>query len=35
VTIHQGAGSAIEVRPLSGGLIEIGGSVVLDEVRTL
>ncbi len=35
VTIHQGAGSAIDVRPLSDGLIEIGGSVVLDEVRTL
>lgn len=34
-TIHQGTGSAIEVRPLPDGLVEIGGHVALDEVRAL
>lgn len=33
ITIHQGAGSVIEVRPLEDGLVEIGGAVVLDDVR--
>lgn len=35
LTIHQGAGSMLEVRPLPDGLVEIGGRVVLDDVRTL
>jgi predicted PhzF superfamily epimerase YddE/YHI9 len=33
VTIRQGRGSVIEVSPRAGGLVEIGGRVVLDEVR--
>lgn len=33
VTIHQGVGSVIEVRPFEDGLVEIGGRVTLDEVR--
>jgi predicted PhzF superfamily epimerase YddE/YHI9 len=33
VTIHQGRGSVLLVRPLGDGLIEVGGSVRLDEVR--
>ena len=31
--IHQGQGSEIAVRPVGDGSIEIGGRVVLDEVR--
>jgi predicted PhzF superfamily epimerase YddE/YHI9 len=33
VTIHQGQGSVLEVTPLDDGLVEVGGGVVLDEVR--
>ena len=33
LTIHQGRGSTIEVRPRADGLIEIGGRVALDGVR--
>ena len=33
LTIRQGAGSLLHARPLSGGLVEVGGRVVLDEVR--
>ena len=33
VTVRQGRGSVIHVRPLGGGVVEIGGRVVLDEVR--
>ena len=33
LTIHQGRGSTIEVRPRSDGLVEVGGGVVLDGVR--
>jgi len=33
VRIRQGRGSLIEVRPREDGLVEIGGRVVLDEVR--
>jgi len=33
VTIHQGRGSVIEVRPLGDGRVEVGGAVQLDEVR--
>ncbi len=32
--IHQGRGSSIEVRPRADGLVEIGGRVALDEIRT-
>ena len=32
-TIRQGEGSEIEVLPGAGGAVEIGGRVVLDEVR--
>lgn len=32
-TIRQGRGSEIQVRPTGGGAVEIGGRVVLDEVR--
>ena len=32
-TIRQGRGSEIQVRPVGDGAIEIGGRVVLDEVR--
>jgi predicted PhzF superfamily epimerase YddE/YHI9 len=35
VTIHQGAGSVIEVRPRPDGLVEIGGRVVLDRMEAL
>lgn len=35
VTIEQGLGSVIEVHPLATGLVEIGGGVVLDDVRRL
>ena len=31
--IRQGAGSRILARPLDDGMVEIGGRVVLDEVR--
>ena len=33
VAIHQGRGSVIDVRPRDDGMVEIGGGVVLDEVR--
>jgi predicted PhzF superfamily epimerase YddE/YHI9 len=33
VTIHQGRGSVLLCRPLAGGRVEVGGRVVLDEVR--
>jgi predicted PhzF superfamily epimerase YddE/YHI9 len=33
IEIRQGAGSLIYARPLDGGMAEIGGRVVLDEVR--
>jgi predicted PhzF superfamily epimerase YddE/YHI9 len=33
IEIHQGRGSRILARPLEGGMLEIGGRVVLDEVR--
>lgn len=33
VTIHQGHGSVLICRPLDDGQVEVGGRVVLDEVR--
>jgi predicted PhzF superfamily epimerase YddE/YHI9 len=33
VTIHQGHGSVLAVRPLGDGRVEVGGAVRLDEVR--
>jgi predicted PhzF superfamily epimerase YddE/YHI9 len=33
VTIHQGHGSVLDTRPLEDGWAEVGGQVVLDEVR--
>jgi len=33
VTIHQGRGSVLAVRPLGDGRVEVGGAVRLDEVR--
>lgn len=33
VTIHQGQGSVLIVRPLDDGRVEVGGGVRLDEVR--
>jgi hypothetical protein len=33
IEIRQGRGSVIEARPLGDGRAEIGGRVVLDEVR--
>ena len=33
LTIHQGGGSLLDVRPLDQGRAEVGGRVVLDEVR--
>jgi len=33
VTIHQGRGSVLIVRPLGDGRVEVGGEVRLDEVR--
>lgn len=33
LTIHQGRGSLLHARPLGGGRAEVGGRVVLDEVR--
>ena len=35
ITIHQGHGSVLQVRPLEDGLVEVGGGVRLDEVREL
>ena len=34
LTIRQGRGSVIDVRPRDDGLVEIGGRVVLDGIRT-
>jgi predicted PhzF superfamily epimerase YddE/YHI9 len=33
VTVHQGRGSVLICRPLADGRVEVGGRVVLDEVR--
>jgi predicted PhzF superfamily epimerase YddE/YHI9 len=33
LTIHQGAGSLLRARPLPDGAAEVGGEVVLDQVR--
>lgn len=33
IAIHQGRGSVLACRPLAGGRIEVGGRVVLDELR--
>jgi predicted PhzF superfamily epimerase YddE/YHI9 len=33
LTIHQGEGSLLQARPLADGRAEVGGRVVLDEVR--
>jgi len=33
LTIHQGSGSLLQARPLGDGRAEVGGRVVLDEVR--
>ena len=33
IEIHQGRGSVIAARPVGDGMVEIGGRVVLDEVR--
>jgi predicted PhzF superfamily epimerase YddE/YHI9 len=33
IEIHQGKGSRLRARPVGGGLVEVGGAVVLDEVR--
>jgi predicted PhzF superfamily epimerase YddE/YHI9 len=33
LTIHQGHGSVLICRPLTDGLVEVGGNVALDEVR--
>ena len=33
ITVHQGRGSVLTARPLEGGRAEVGGAVVLDEVR--
>ncbi len=33
ITIHQGHGSVLLCQPLEGGKVELGGAVVLDEVR--
>jgi len=33
LTIHQGRGSLLDARPLGDGRAEVGGRVVLDEVR--
>ncbi|MGZ5341921.1 MAG: PhzF family phenazine biosynthesis protein [Solirubrobacterales bacterium] len=33
IKVHQGLGSVLVARPLSGGLVEVGGRVVLDEER--
>jgi predicted PhzF superfamily epimerase YddE/YHI9 len=34
ITIHQGHGSVLVCRPLGDGRIEVGGKVVLDELRS-
>jgi hypothetical protein len=33
IEIHQGRGSVLLARPLSDGRVEVGGRVVLDELR--
>jgi predicted PhzF superfamily epimerase YddE/YHI9 len=33
ITIHQGRGSVLTARPIEGGRAEVGGAVVLDDVR--
>jgi predicted PhzF superfamily epimerase YddE/YHI9 len=33
ITIHQGHGSVLVSRPIAAGRVEVGGKVVLDEVR--
>lgn len=33
IVIHQGHGSVLQAKPSSGGRIEVGGRVVLDEMR--
>jgi len=33
LTVHQGNGSVLICRPLGDGLVEVGGGVVLDELR--
>jgi predicted PhzF superfamily epimerase YddE/YHI9 len=33
VAIHQGHGSVLLCRPLAGGKVEVGGNVVLDELK--
>jgi predicted PhzF superfamily epimerase YddE/YHI9 len=33
IAIHQGRGSVLLCRPLGGGEVEVGGAVVLDEIR--
>jgi hypothetical protein len=33
LTIHQGEGSLLYARPLDSGRAEVGGRVVLDQVR--
>jgi predicted PhzF superfamily epimerase YddE/YHI9 len=33
IKVHQGRGSVMTARPLEGGRAEVGGAVVLDEVR--
>jgi predicted PhzF superfamily epimerase YddE/YHI9 len=35
LTIHQGSGSRLQAKPLGDGRAEVGGRVVLDEVREL
>lgn len=35
ITVHQGHGSVLIGRPLADGRIEVGGRVVLDEVRSV
>jgi predicted PhzF superfamily epimerase YddE/YHI9 len=34
IVVHQGHGSVIRARPTGEGLVEVGGRVALDEVRT-
>jgi len=33
LTIRQGVGSELHVRPGAGGTVEVGGRVLLDDVR--
>lgn len=35
IVIHQGHGSVLSARPLQGGHAEVGGRVVLDEIREI